>query len=375
MSMTHLRDNVAIAIDGGGIRGLVVSTALAAMEQELGGTPLIQDPKIKILAGTSTGSVIAAAIAIGMSASEIASLYHQLGQTVFPPLSPTWLPGFIRQGYEYLKILLNHSLYGNQKIIELLRQAIQEKTGNPDLTLGELNARLGPDRVLIMTSVNINERKTSFLKTYKDKYADWKLWEAILASSSAPVALPVLPHADDSGQPAYFADGGVGDYGNPAYFAMQEALLFRGYPADATTVLSFGTGWVNAQNYERANGKPTGWHGITWALRAPDLFMADTIRAQSINIMENNEYNRLDFRRFQFELEEAIEGDAYGDDATYQKMLQIGAQLGERIVANEYAPNPDPQFDPEGLYATYESYKEARLKALAISPAKRNSYG
>src|SRR5437763_1267492 len=104
MSMTHLRDNVALAIDGGGIKGLIVSTALMAMEQELGGTPLIQNPKIKILAGTSTGSVIAAAIAIGMSAEEIATLYRQLGQMVFPPLSPTWLPHFIRQGYEYLKI-------------------------------------------------------------------------------------------------------------------------------------------------------------------------------------------------------------------------------------------------------------------------------
>ena len=65
MTMTPLRNNTAIAIDGGGIRGLIVARALIALEEELGGGPLIEHPQIKILAGTSTGAIITAGIALG----------------------------------------------------------------------------------------------------------------------------------------------------------------------------------------------------------------------------------------------------------------------------------------------------------------------
>jgi predicted acylesterase/phospholipase RssA len=92
MSMNPLRDNTAIAIDGGGIRGLIVARALIALEDELGGGPLINHPQIKVLAGTSTGAIITAAIALGMNAADIADLYAQLEQKVFPPVAPRWPP-------------------------------------------------------------------------------------------------------------------------------------------------------------------------------------------------------------------------------------------------------------------------------------------
>jgi hypothetical protein len=124
---------------------------------------------------------------------------------------------------------LQPSLYPNTEIIALLRNTIGAATGNPDLTLGELNDRLGPDKVLICTTVNIIERHMHFLKTHKSKDADWKVWEAILASSSAPLALPVFPHLDPNGKPAFYTDGGVGSYGNPGYVAGHEAIRFRSY--------------------------------------------------------------------------------------------------------------------------------------------------
>ena len=360
MSMTPVHKNVAIAIDGGGIKGLIVARALMALEDELGGGPLIKHPEIKILAGTSTGAIITAAIAMGMEAKDIAKVYKDMGQKVFPPLAPTWFPKPLEQADEFVRVVAQPSLYSNERLIDLLKTVIQQQTGQADLTLAELDERLGPDKALILTTVNINERRTRFLKNYKEDNGDWKLWEAILASSSAPIALPVWSRVEAGEKQVYYTDGGVGNYGNPAYVVAQEAVVFRGYAPEDVSVLSFGTGWVNGANYERANGVPTSWHGLDWARNAPNLLVGDNARAQSLDITEGFGNSQLDFRRFQFELETDISADAFGDDKTYQLMEDLGDKLGERIRHDQFAPNADPQYDPEGLYISQKKYREAR---------------
>ena len=92
MSMKRLRKHVGIAIDGGGIKGLIVARALIALEEESGCKSLIANPQIKILAGTSTGAIRTASIAIGMEAKDIVRAYRDMGQRVFPSLTAQWLP-------------------------------------------------------------------------------------------------------------------------------------------------------------------------------------------------------------------------------------------------------------------------------------------
>src|SRR5205085_6880027 len=74
------RKNLAICIDGGGLRGLIPICALEMLEKELG-QPLHQ--LARLLSGSSTGSIIASAIASGLSAAEIHELYIRLGKEVF----------------------------------------------------------------------------------------------------------------------------------------------------------------------------------------------------------------------------------------------------------------------------------------------------
>ena len=367
MSMTPLRQHTALAIDGGGIKGLIIAQALIALEGEVGGGPLIKLPQLKIMAGTSTGAIITAAIAMGMNAPDIAQVYLDMGQKVFPPLTPEWFPKALEQIDEYRRIVFQTSLYPNDHLIEVLKSTIQKQTGKADLTLAELNEILGPDKALILTAVNINERRTRFLKSYKESNGDWKLWEAILASSSAPLALPVWPRVEADGKPIYYTDGGVGSYGNPAYVVAQEAVVFRGYAPEDVSVLSFGTGWVNGENYEKANGVPSNWHGLKWALNAPNVILGDTARAQSLDIIEGFGNNQIDYRRFQFALEQDISADAYGSAEIYTFMQKLGDTLGERIRHDQFAPNVDPQFDPEGLYISQMKYREAKTAAQSHS--------
>ncbi len=362
MTMNPLRKNVGIAIDGGGIKGLIIARALMTLETELGCKPLINHPHIKILAGTSTGATLTGLLALGMEAGAIARVYREFGQQVFHRLTPAWFPSFLKKAAELFLAIVRHSQYSNEKLKSLLRKVIEDQSGNPDFTLADLNKRIGPEKALILTVVNITERRTHFLKSYNENDGKWKLWEAILVSSSVPASLPVWSRNGAGRQ--YFTDGGVGSYGNPAYVVAQEATVFRGYGPSDVSILSFGTGWLNAKNFEKQYHTPTTWRGLDWAQNAPNLFIADTIRSESLDILENPGTSTIDFRRFQFKLEKDIAAEAYHDDATYDSMEELGDKLGKRIVNNQFASDRDPEYDPEGLYEHLAKYRKAKHSGM-----------
>jgi hypothetical protein len=77
-----------LSIDGGGIRGILPLCALIELERKVG------KPSREIfsfIAGTSTGAIIAGALARGLSAETILDIYRELGPAVF---RRDWL-GFI----------------------------------------------------------------------------------------------------------------------------------------------------------------------------------------------------------------------------------------------------------------------------------------
>jgi patatin-like phospholipase/acyl hydrolase len=70
-----------LSFDGGGIRGVMSAAMLRVVEQQIG-KPLNQ--YFDLIAGTSTGSILAAAVATGLKSQEIIDLYKQNGQRIFP---------------------------------------------------------------------------------------------------------------------------------------------------------------------------------------------------------------------------------------------------------------------------------------------------
>ena len=82
--MKPFRKNVAIAIDGGGIRGVIVAQALAVLEEYLGQS---SHDIFRIAAGTSTGSIISAGIGRGLTGKQLHQLYCEFGTQAFPK---TW---------------------------------------------------------------------------------------------------------------------------------------------------------------------------------------------------------------------------------------------------------------------------------------------
>src|SRR4030095_13181087 len=120
-----------LALDGGGLRGILTLSYLAEIESTLserhGGAETFRlSHYFDLIAGTSTGSIIAAALARGMSVSEIAKKYLDLGQRVF---QKSWLrQGFVR------------AFYDEAGLIEELKQVYGAQTtlSDPSLQTGLL---------------------------------------------------------------------------------------------------------------------------------------------------------------------------------------------------------------------------------------------
>src|SRR5688500_16931132 len=69
-----------LTIDGGGVRGIIPATLLAALESTTGRPTR---DAFDFVAGTSTGAVIAAGVAAGIPASRLVSLYAERSGDVF----------------------------------------------------------------------------------------------------------------------------------------------------------------------------------------------------------------------------------------------------------------------------------------------------
>ncbi|MGI3212546.1 patatin-like phospholipase family protein [Roseovarius tibetensis] len=241
--MTNTVQKRLLAIDGGGILGLISLGMLAEVEAQLrdahGG-----DPKFRLrdyfdyIGGTSTGAVIAAGLAIGKSVAELRRLYVESGARMFDKaaLVRRW-----RYSYEAdnLRAMLRRE-FGDGSILDLQRAGT-----------------LLPDRHLLVVTRNANTDSPWPVSTNPTaKYNDigrgdcnllLPLWQLVRASTAAPTFF--APERLDlaEGRSFYFEDGGVTAYNNPAFllFRMATEPAYRcGWPTgeDRLMLVSVGTG-------------------------------------------------------------------------------------------------------------------------------------
>src|SRR5438045_3529347 len=114
MSLQKHLDNTTtpkriLSLDGGGIRGALTLGYLQRMENILriqnGGDPGLKlSDYFDLIGGTSTGSIIASCLAIGMKVEDIKKMYFDLGGKIFGHRYKWWnvfqLDEFIHAGYD-----------------------------------------------------------------------------------------------------------------------------------------------------------------------------------------------------------------------------------------------------------------------------------
>lgn len=265
-----------LSIDGGGIRGIIPLSCLVRLEARMG-KPVYEI--FDMVAGTSTGSIIAAGVAMGISARGLLAMYRELGRRAFTRL-PWW------------KIVLNggNHRYSNDFIEKTLVEL------GADIPLNQL-----PMDIMITGKNTVTGQTDFFVRDNPGNAAMWgslTLKDAVLASIAAPTYLPAHSAVVDGRQHTW-VDGGVGVAGNPCYQAAVEALHYsnNAYPSGNTQMLSFGTGrHPHPINAESANI-------IQWGRWILEEVMEDSGEWQTyVTRKEYDRTSRIDFRRYQLDL-------------------------------------------------------------------------
>lgn len=178
-----------------------------------------------MIAGTSTGGIIALGLGLRISTAEITAFYRDDGRHIFPPLPSRKFASLWR---------LWRALHAPRLKHEELERALRLRF--KDHLLGESTCRLVIP-AFMMPKTEIAVFKTDHHEDFKNDHTT-PMWKVARATSAAPTYLKGLEH-EESGR--IFIDGGVWA-NNPAMVALVDALTTYDITPDQVQVLSIGTG-------------------------------------------------------------------------------------------------------------------------------------
>ena len=246
-SVSRGRNFRILALDGGGLRGTFTAAVLAKWDDMLrsgGGNNLVSH--FDLVAGTSTGAILAIGLALGIAPRDILKFYQEQGPLIFP--KDRKLRHWLKSKHESstLRDLLC-KVYGDRRITDasccrLVIPTVRAKHGQAEAIVTAHT----PDRTAFR---DISAVDAALASSAAPTYFDESVWDG-----------PVAPES--------FLDGGVWA-NNPILPALAEAVRYLKIPLDRIDVLSVGT-MGSESDFTESLGK--GKAG--WAPNSADLFFA-----------------------------------------------------------------------------------------------------
>ena len=260
-----------LALDGGGIRGVLTLSILKAIEEQVG-KKLCE--YFDYIAGTSTGAIIAAGLAKGMSVDDLIAFYRKTGTEMF-------------QRTRFLDRL--NSLYRDGPLQGQLKDVFGEHT---DLKPGDLKTLL-----LVVTRNVTTDSPWPISSNPEARYnapsrADCNLciplWKLVRASTAAPIYFPpevIQVDPNDDTKTFVFVDGGMTPYNNPAFvlyrFATDPAYRLNWPRGERNLLLvSVGTG---AADTAGATADDAESNLLSTGITIPGALMHGSLIEQDIN--------------------------------------------------------------------------------------------
>ncbi len=262
-----------LALDGGGVRGLITLGILKRIEDTL--KARLPNPEafrlahyFDLIAGTSTGSIIATALALGWTVDEIKALYDEIAPKAFEVKAGGIWKAF-RPVYDATIL--------EKKLKEILRD---EQLQSDKLLTGLMicSKRIDTGSPWVLTNNPKSKYWDSPDKSYKSN-KEYDLWMLVRASAAAPLYFdPIEVTITEGGgvyheQKGLFIDGAVGGFNNPSLQALKVATLpSYGFTwptgRDNLYIVSIGTGWWRARRDVKHLNKLWNWQRATEALAA-----------------------------------------------------------------------------------------------------------
>lgn len=210
-----------LSLDGGGMRGVYQASYLNTFVRRIRDSNEGQiDPgrAFDLLVGTSTGGIVACALAAGVELTQVLTLYNEFGKHIFPRQQIRAIPflGTLVRGQ-----LLSGRASGSKALRKNLANTLKAET------MGEVFSRRGIG--LALTAVDLNRHastvfKTSHMDRLNGRDDDRLLVDVCMATSAAPILRSIarLTEPNSDGAEVDYVDGGLWA-NNPGLVGMIEA--------------------------------------------------------------------------------------------------------------------------------------------------------
>jgi len=304
-----------LAIDGGGIRGLIPARILVRVEELLREISRNEKAKINdyfdLVAGTSTGGILTALILApepGYEAKDMVNLYVEHGEAIFTRSTMT-------------KTIDRAALFNPLYQHDAIEQILIEYLGN--LRISELV------KPCLIPTYNIETGSATFVSTLgirKNSSRDRSVREVLRATTAAPTYFAPTRRNRDA-----FIDGGM-FANNPALCAYVEATKFPSEPrVEDIMILSLGTGSINrTYPYQQARR----WGRLNWIRPALEIY--SSAASQTVNhqleVLYNQKNKSENYLRIEPNLNEFAASQAM-DDATpvnIKSLIEVGVKISEQ---------------------------------------------
>jgi hypothetical protein len=269
-----------LCLDGGGIKGIMTIQLLKALEERAGAACY---EIFDMVAGTSTGGIIAGLIVSGHNATQIEDLYEKF----------------------LLKVFVKRSLFSNQVLDPPIwtkasyRQVLKDTLA--DVTLQQTCDKFALD--MLITAHDVAEGEETFFSYVRSRPAARNAYATILlrAAMEATMCAPTYFNPLER-----FVDGGVTAFNNPALAAIIEAIQYGGqdYSMDKLSVFSFGTGCRTELMQPNQVPNPPGLDTPFWLCWLMNESGNDASDLQSDLLRASRVCGHCDYRRFQLSLDQ-----------------------------------------------------------------------
>jgi uncharacterized protein len=268
-----------LSIDGGGIRGLIPAVVCQYIEDQAH-QPIHE--LFDLIAGTSTGGIIAMALVLpprAKPASDLVALYQNDGPKIFSDPRGEWQQYFRKPKFKNVQ----------------LEAIIREKFGNALIGDALIDVLVTSYDIRYRQLFNVSRRMVREEPKAKARMGDFLMWKIAMGTSAAPTYFPPWRFGDH-----ILVDGGV-SANNPACLAMAEAHQL--WPDEEVMLVSLGTGTLTGSI---EHSKAANWGLIGWARPAIDCMFDGTAKATETFL--NQTMGRRDrYWRFQCGLNEKTE--------------------------------------------------------------------